>query len=229
MEKLLGGTREYLLQMTKNIFHIRALRYGEILEIDQLDLRQGETTVLVGQSGSGKTTLLKLLNHLISPSSGTILYKDKSVNEWDPIALRREVVMLGQNPLVWEGRVRENLQMGLRWAEKEMPSDQTLEEVLDLVHLDQALTADPQVFSGGEKQRLAIARAILLHPQVLLLDEPSSALDPATAQSVMTDVLAALRKEGVTVIMVTHDLTLAKERGDRVLTMAYGTILEEEA
>lgn len=199
------------------------------MEIDQLDLRQGETTVLVGQSGSGKTTLLKLLNHLISPSSGTILYKDKSLTEWDPIVLRREVVMLGQNPLVWEGRVRENLQMGLRWADKEMASDQTLEEVLDLVHLDQALTADPQVFSGGERQRLAIARALLLHPQVLLLDEPSSALDPATAQAVMTDVLAALCKEGVTVIMVTHDLTLAKERGDRLLTMAHGTILEEEA
>lgn len=198
------------------------------MAIDQLDLRQGETTVLVGQSGSGKTTLLKLLNHLISPSSGTILYKGKSVNEWDPIALRREVVMLGQNPLVWEGRVRENLQMGLRWAEKEMPSDQTLEEVLDLVHLDQALTVDPQVFSGGERQRLAIARALLLHPQVLLMDEPSSALDPTTAQAVMVDVLAALRKEGTTVIMVTHDLALAKEQGDRVLSMVNGTILEEE-
>lgn len=226
---MLAGTREYLLKVTKNIFQIRALRYGEILAIDQLDLRQGETTVLVGQSGSGKTTLLKLLNHLISPSSGTILYKDKSVVEWDPIALRREVVMVGQSPLIWEGRVRDNLQMGLRWAEKEMASDQTLEEVLDLVHLDQALTADPQVLSGGERQRLALGRALLLHPQVLLMDEPSSALDPATAQAVMVDVLAALRKEGTTVIMVTHDLALAKERGDRVLTMVDGAICEEEA
>lgn len=146
---------------------------------------QGNIICLFGESGSGKTTLLKMLNGMLTPQSGKILYKDQLITELDPIDLRKEVVMLGQDPIVFEGTVRDNLLIGLEFAEKEPVEDGVLVDLMEQLYLTKKLDEDASELSGGEKQRIAFGRVILMNAEVYLLDEPTSALDEETETAVM--------------------------------------------
>src|SRR5699024_6756973 len=139
----------------------------------------------VGQSGSGKSTLLRLLNNLISPDAGKIHYQDESLHKIDPVLLRRKITMVAQTPVIFDGTVRDNLLIGLRFSEKEPVTDQIMVRMLKTMKLDKKLETDAADLSGGEKQRLALARVMLLDAEVFLLDEPSSALDDTTAKEVI--------------------------------------------
>lgn len=207
------------------MFELKNIQYKNILRLEELNFEKGKITILTGESGSGKTTLLKLLNHLISPDQGTVLYKGKDVREMDPVLLRREVVMLQQMPAIFPGTVRDNLVLGLKFSEKHIPDNHTLEEALHTVHLEKNLDETSENLSGGEKQRLALARVLLMDAEVYLLDEPSSALDDETADEVISSFIQHGKQKQKTMVMVTHSKRIAERYGDQNIRLAeYNTM-----
>lgn len=206
------------------MFEIKGLKYKNILDIEYLNIPDKKITCIVGESGSGKTTLLRHLNNLISPDSGQILYKGMDIENMNPINLRRQVIMAPQTPVVFDGNVRYNLTIGLMFSEKPMVNDDVLKRWMDLVHLNKGLDENTDKFSGGEKQRLCLARILVLEPEVLLLDEPSSALDEDTEHLVVNNIVTYAKDAGKTVVMVTHSKSVAQRYGDVVVTVDKGRI-----
>lgn len=199
------------------MFQLQNVKYKHILHIPALPIREKKVTCIIGESGSGKTSLLTLLNDIHSPDCGSILYQGKPLSSYDPIMLRREIVMLGQTPPIFEGSVRDNLLIGLRFCEQEEKDDKELHLALSHVQLDKKLDEEADALSGGEKQRLALARLSLMNPNVYLLDEPTSALDEQTARSVMHQFLENAKLLQKTVIMITHSRTLVQEEADDII------------
>ena len=160
-----------------------------------------------------------MLNDLQSPTSGTIEYNGKLISDYHPIQLRRDVVMLGQTPPIFDGTVKDNLLMGLRLSEKPFPNDDALRSALQTVSLDKQLEDSASSLSGGEKQRLAFARIVLMDPPVYLLDEPTSALDSDTERHVMKQFTELARKKK-TIIFITHSQQLPKEVADDIIEIS---------
>ncbi|WP_213698223.1 ATP-binding cassette domain-containing protein [Acetomicrobium sp.] len=209
-------------------FQLEKVKYKNILKIDKLQIPESKITCIIGESGSGKTTLLRLLNNLISPDEGSIFYKGRNIEDIDPIQLRREVVMLPQNPTVFSGSVKDNLLIGLEFAEKDEAGDKVLSEILRLAQMDKPLSAIASDLSGGEKQRLALARIMLLEPEVILLDEPTSALDEGTEEKVIESVVEFAKRKTGTLIMVVHSKNIAQRFADVVVTIQGGGVVAEE-
>jgi len=209
-------------------FQLEQVKYKDILKIDKLQIPEAKITCIIGESGSGKTTLLRLLNNLISPDEGSIFYKGRNIEDIDPIQLRREVVMLPQNPTVFSGSVKDNLLIGLEFAGKDEAGDEVLSEVLSMAQLDKALSAIASELSGGEKQRLALARIMLLEPEVILLDEPTSALDEGTEERVIESVVEFAKRKAGTLIMVVHSKSIAQRFADVAVTIQGGEVVAEE-
>lgn len=210
------------------VFRLENVTYKDILHIDDLTITNGKVTCIVGKSGSGKTTLTKLLNGLISPDKGGIYFKNQSLIEWDLVELRREVTMLQQTPSIYEGTIRDNLQIGRHFAGGTEATRGEMEKALKVVHLDKDLAEDTADLSGGEKQRLALARVLLLDPHVLILDEPTSALDEDTAFNILENVLKVSKEKGQTIIMITHDGKLVQTFSDEVIEMMDGNAKKKE-
>jgi putative ABC transport system ATP-binding protein len=209
------------------MFKIKDLKYKNILNIKYLVIPEHKVNCIVGQSGSGKTTLMRMLNKLISPDAGTILFEGNDLSNINSVELRRKVVMLPQTPILFDGSIRENLQIGLRFAEKNEATEAVMLEVLKLVHLNKSLDENADKLSGGEKQRLSLGRVILLNPDVFLLDEPSSALDEDTEQLIIRAVVEYSKKNNKTVIMVTHSKKVASTFADNIIEIKSGQVMEE--
>lgn len=205
------------------LFEIRGLKFKDILNIEKLNIPENKITCIVGESGSGKTTLLRHLNGLVSADSGSIYFKHKDINDLDTIELRRRVVMLSQNPAIFPGNIKDNLVIGLSFSEKPMAQDEKLKEILKLVHLDKKLEENAEKLSGGEKQRLALGRILLMEPEVLLLDEPSSALDEDTEKLVIEKVVEYSKNKKKSLVMVTHSKNIANTYGEYIIEVKKGT------
>ncbi|QSX09441.1 ATP-binding cassette domain-containing protein [Alkalibacter rhizosphaerae] len=210
------------------MFELKHVTYRNILDIPELRLEKGKITSILGESGSGKTTLLRLLNKMISCNSGEIRYDDQPLQNIPSIELRSNVVMLPQQPVIFSGTVRDNLLIGLKFARKDLVDDDTLGQILQMVHLNKGLEEDGDKLSGGEKQRLALGRVILLDPEVYLLDEPSSALDEETEKIIIEELVAHSRKNHKTLIMVTHSRGIAEKYSDAIVRIHDGKIVERE-
>lgn len=210
------------------MFLIENIKYKNIIHIDRLAIEKNKTTCIVGESGSGKTTLLKMLNKIISPDSGEIYLDGKNLKEIDSVKLRRKVVMLPQSPAIFNGNIRENLNMGLIFSERPAASDRELEEVLKAVKLDKNINDSPNKLSGGEKQRVALGRILLMNTDVLLLDEPSSALDDETERVIIEGLVEHSRKNKKTLIMVTHSKQVAEKYSDVIVEVRNGKIYRRE-
>lgn len=191
------------------IFRLENIRYKGILKIDDLRISACMVTCLTGESGAGKTSLLRLLNRMDDPDSGSIYYQDRLLDEFNPIELRRKVTMLSQAPFTLPGTIEENLQIGSidRTGKKDKAE---LVKALETVQLQKSLDEGAENLSGGEKQRLALARLLLLKPEMYLLDEPTSALDEEAELTVMSRFLEEVKREKGTVIMITHSKQLAE-------------------
>jgi len=176
-------------------------------------------TAIVGPSGAGKSTLLRLLNRLADPDEGTIAYRGRSLAEYDPLALRREVSLVPQLPALLEGTVASNLEYAAGLAGTELD----LERCLRLAGLDPEFAGrDVGKLSVGEQQRAMLARALIQEPAVLLLDEPTSALDHA-ARDAIEATLAQLRKElEISLVLVSHEPEQARRLGDWVVRIEAG-------
>lgn len=209
------------------MFKLDKVKFKNILNIESLKLDKNKITAIKGSSGGGKTTFLKLLNNMISPEKGKITYKDKNIKDFDPALLRREVMMLPQNPQIFRGTIRNNFEKAELIQGGNLSSAKIYNQLLTQVALTNNLNEQANNLSGGEKQRLALARIILLEPQVLLLDEPSSALDQKTESKIIQMIVDYIKKNNRTLIMVTHSLQLAKKFADRIIEIEKGEIISK--
>ncbi|WP_430785701.1 ABC transporter ATP-binding protein [Virgibacillus flavescens] len=200
-------------------FIIKNLKVETIIAISELTIPSQEVTCIVGQSGSGKSTFMRLLNNLDNPDEGEIFFQNENIQSLDPIELRRNVTMVPQSPVIYEGTVKENLLVGLKFSENEAASDAELENSLQLMRLNKGLDTVAKDLSGGEKQRLALARGLLMSAEVYLLDEPSSSLDDETASDVIKAFMKRTKELNKTVIMVTHDKKLAEQISENIIYM----------
>ncbi len=207
------------------MFKLKDIKFKNILDIQSLTIPNGKITSIVGSSGSGKTTLLRHLNKLISPSSGSIFYFNTPLTEIDSVELRRKVVMLSQNPVIFTGTVKDNLLCGLGFSEKTFPQDNKLKEILEIVELNKPLEENAEILSGGEKQRLALGRVILMNPEVFLLDEPSSALDEETENLMVAKLASYIKANNKTLVMVTHSKTIALRFSDNIIEISGGKVV----
>lgn len=210
---------------------------NEILKGIDLQIKRGETTIVIGPSGSGKTTLLRCMNLLELPNIGSISVGDselkfgenKNPTEKQILTLRRKTGMVFQGfHLFPHKNVSENIMEGLvtvlKQSKKEA-SDKAL-RLLEKVGLSEKFDSYPHELSGGQQQRVAIARAMAIEPLVLLFDEPTSALDPELAAEVLK-VMKQLSLEGMTMVVVTHNMSFAKEVGDNIIFMDNGLIIDK--
>jgi len=208
------------------LFELRdvSLTRGErrVLDSVDADVPVGATAI-VGPSGAGKSTLLRLLDRLADPDAGTISYRGRLLDSYDPLALRREVALVPQLPALLEGTVESNLAFAARLAGK----DADAERCLRLAGLDPDFAGrDVSKLSVGERQRAMLARALAQEPAVLLLDEPTSALDHA-ARDAVEATLARLRRElEISVVLVSHDPEQARRLGEWVVRMEEGRVTE---
>ncbi len=206
--------------------------FGDHLVLDDISehVSPGENVVIIGPSGSGKSTFLRCLNLLEQPTAGTITFAGTEIT--DPKvnidAMRRQMGMVFQHFNLFPNMtVRKNITLApvqtklMSQAEAEAEAD----KLLARVGLADRGDSYPSALSGGQKQRIAIVRSLAMHPKVMLFDEPTSALDPEMVGEVL-DVMKELAHEGMTMVVVTHEMGFAREVGDRVLFMADGKIAE---
>ena len=203
----------------------------EVLKDINLDINEGEVVCIIGPSGSGKSTFLRCINQLERPTGGTVQYEGKNLldKNCDIRKFREEVGMVFQKFNLFPLRtVAQNVMMApilTKHMNKEEAHAKAL-ELLDKVGLKDKADVYPSTLSGGQQQRVAIARALAMEPKALLFDEPTSALDPELVGDVL-DVMKSLAKEGMTMIVVTHEMGFARDVADRVIFMADGYVVEE--
>lgn len=202
-----------------SLFRVESLKVNGILEMDKLEIQANKIICIIGKSGSGKSTFLRLLNHLDSPDQGKILYHGEDISSMDPINLRRKITMVPQTPVIFPGSIKENLLIGQKFSGIELADDAYLKKVLNRISLHKSLETPAEDLSGGEKQRLSLARTMLLDAEVFLLDEPSSALDRATADDVVGAFIDFIKAENKSMLMITHDLEIANRIADETIDM----------
>mgnify|MGYP002744323021 CR=1 FL=1 len=208
-------------------------KYGEleVLKGISTEIKEGEVISIIGPSGSGKSTFLRCINRLEEPTSGEIKINNKNILERkaDINKIREEVGMVFQHFNLYPHKtVLENITLGpIRL--KKMPkaeAEKLAIELLEKVGLADKKDVYPNKLSGGQKQRVAIARALAMNPKVILFDEPTSALDPEMVREVL-DVMLELARDGMTMVIVTHEMQFARAVADRVIFMDNGNIAEQ--
>ncbi|XP_051115634.1 ABC transporter I family member 17 isoform X2 [Andrographis paniculata] len=224
---------EHLLNVRKDDpkVEVRGLtRRGDkgerILKEVNADIGRGVIVGVIGPSGSGKSTFLRALNRLWEPDRGTVFLDGVDICDMDVLTLRRQVGMLFQIPVLFQGTVADNVRYGPQLHGKKL-SDEEVYKLLSLADLDSSFASKSGAeLSVGQAQRVALARALANEPQVLLLDEPTSALDPISTQNV-EDVLVKLKKDkGMTIVMVSHSIKQIQRIADVVCLLVDGQILE---
>ncbi|MBC3168985.1 amino acid ABC transporter ATP-binding protein [Staphylococcus epidermidis] len=203
---------------------------NEVLRDINLTVEKGEVVAIIGPSGSGKSTLLRCMNLLDVPSKGKVIFEDNELTQHNVQLdnLRQKMGMVFQNfNLFPHKKVIENVMLAPLLLHKDS-KDQLKEKALYLlekVGLKDKADSYPNQLSGGQKQRVAIARALAMEPDVMLFDEPTSALDPEVVGDVLK-VMRQLANEGMTMVIVTHEMNFAKEISDKVVFMADGVVVE---
>lgn len=220
--------------MSETIISIKGLKksFGsnEVLKDINFSVKKGDVTCIIGSSGSGKSTMLRCINLLEEPTGGEIIYKGQNILETKNIpAYRAKVEMVFQSFNLFNNMtVLKNCMIGLRKVlklDKETAKKEAM-FYLDKVGMAPYINAKPKQLSGGQKQRVAIARALAMKPDVILFDEPTSALDPQMVGEVL-EVIKNIAKEGLTMIVVTHEMAFARDVSNHVVFMHDGVICEE--
>jgi tungstate transport system ATP-binding protein len=202
---------------------------AEILKDISLSLNRGEVFALIGPTGSGKTTLMKLIDLLTKPSSGSIYFDEVDVSdaESDRLAARRRMSLVQQKPIMFSMNVYDNVAAGLKWRGIAKNSiRQKVERALDLVDMADYAHRDAKTLSGGETQRIALARALVVEPELLLLDEPTANLDPNSASKIEEVIEHVIMEHKISVFMTTHDMVQGQRLSDKVGVLIDGEMLQ---
>ena len=186
-------------------------------------VQKGEVLAVVGPSGSGKSSFLRLLNRLDEPTSGTVYLEGTDYRQLPPRELRQRVGLVTQTPYLFPGTIADNLRFGPRQQGKDLP-DETIPFLLDQVGLADRAKSDVVNLSGGEAQRVSLARAIANSPTVLLMDEPTSALDEEAKEEVEALILQIVQQNALTCVIVSHDLAQAARVASRVMIITAGRL-----
>jgi len=218
-----------LLRQTEPLFRVESLRFAydadAVLDLADLEIRNAAVAVLIGPNGSGKTTLMKLLNGLLPVAGGRILYRGRPLAAQTIPRLRRESVLVHQDPYLFDGSVYGNVSYGLKV--RHIPNNQArkaVAEALQRVGLDGFEHRKARALSGGERQRVAIARALVLDPKVLFLDEPTANVDADTIE-LLEGLVLRLNEGGTTVIISTHHPAFAYRLGTQLIFMEEGRLV----
>ncbi len=194
-----------------------------ILKNISVSIEQGDFISIVGPSGSGKSTFLKLCSHLISPTNGNIVFKGKNFTDYSPTELRKNIAYCFQTPYLFGDKVIENI--NFPFSIRNVKLDQKkVSELFSMFHMaEDYLNKDVRNLSGGEKQRIALIRSLIFMPEILLLDEITSALDMENTK-IVENVIDSLNKEGVTILWITHNPEQSRKYANKVLTIESGEI-----
>lgn len=207
---------------------------NEVLKGVNLKVEKGNVVVLLGVSGSGKTTLLRCINFLERADEGEIIFDDfhknvKDITKRDILMLRKKTAFVFQNYNLFQNKTAlHNVMEGLTVARKvpKKEAEEIAKQVLDQVGLSDRYDYYPAQLSGGQQQRVGIARAVAVNPEIILFDEPTSALDPELVGEVL-NVMVQLAKQGTTMVVVTHEMSFAREVANHVIFMDQGVVVEE--
>lgn len=218
------STKEIPILSFQNVHY--SIRDTHILKNISGSFYVGKITTLVGPSGSGKTTLLKLCNALISPTSGTITYKDQPIHSYEPTILRREIGMAIQNAPMIPGIVFNNLALPRELKGEKLSKEEAVHYLEDVGLNESFLNRKIDDLSGGQRQRVSIARTLVNRSNILLLDEITSALDRTSRGEVEELIMKLNREYGVTIIWITHNIEQALSIGDDVWVLVNGELIE---
>ena len=225
------------IENTEPVISIKGLHksFGskEILKAIDLDIFKGENVAVLGRSGAGKSVLIKIMVGLLPPDKGSVKIFGKEVNRLSGKKLDELRLRIGfsfQSSALYDSmNVRKNLEFPLVMNKKDLSKeeiDKAVEEVLDAVGLKNKINEMPADLSGGQRKRIGIARTLILKPEIMLYDEPTSGLDPITSEEINKLIIDVQKKYNTTSIIITHDLTCAKETGDKVAMLFEGKFLK---
>ncbi len=203
------------------MFLLQNVKYKNILTVEELQLGEKAITSISGPSGGGKTTLLRLLNNIISPDQGKIFYQERNLEEYEPLELRRRVMMLPQNPILYGDSIRESFLKAQEFSGNEVSLTEA-EEMLEHLHLEKKLEDTTEELSGGERQRIALACLLLISPETMLLDEPTASLDSSNERDIVHFLAEFARSRGKKMIMVTHAPEVAASVADQEVIIEDG-------
>ena len=195
----------------------------DVLYIESLDIARGETLTVVGPNGAGKSTLLLALARLLEPAGGEINFAGKSLKDWNELEYRRKISFVFQSPLLMDMTVEQNVALGLKF--RGTPKEETRARVGQWIRrlgIESLAKRRAGQLSGGEAQRVSLARAFVLEPELLLLDEPFSSLDPPTRARMLDDLSALMAQDHRTAVFVTHNLNEAAKMSQRVAVIVGG-------
>ena len=196
-----------------------------VLDIASLDIKRGETLAIVGPNGAGKSTLLLALAHLLPTTRGEILFNGKPLRQWDELEYRRKISFVFQSPLLLDMTVEQNIALGLKFrgVSKAETQDRVGRRIKQL-GIESLSKRRAGQLSGGEAQRVSLARAFVLEPELLLLDEPFAALDPPTRKKLIEDLSTLLAEDHRMAVFVTHNLNEAAKLSHRIAVIINGMV-----
>lgn len=195
-----------------------------VVKIDDLSVRQGELLAILGPNGAGKSTLLRILHALEPPDRGEVRFGGERLSYPAPLELRRKISMVFQRPVLFNGRVRDNVTYGLKLRGK--VDEGKVDQIMTRLGLMELAEANVRTLSGGEVQRVALARSLVLEPDLLLLDEPTANLDPSNAALIETIINEIRGKRKSTILLVSHNVSQALRLADRTLVIFSGECIE---
>jgi len=203
----------------ETLFSWQNLQFLDLIRYPDGSVPAGGVTFITGESGTGKSTLLKILNRSVSPSGGSVQYRQRPLEEYPVLMLRREVSLVAQNAYVFPGTIRDNFREFHGLRELPAPDDRTIRRFLEICRLDLSPDHLPDHLSGGERHRLYMALFLSFTPRVLLLDEPTAALDPANSRGILEGISRYARSSGMSLVVVSHELELAGEFAGHILDL----------
>jgi len=202
------------------LFELRSVNYQDILTFPDMTIPKGRATFICGESGSGKSTLLKLLNGVLSPSGGEIFYLNKTLEDYDPILLRREILLVGQSVYLFDKSIKDNFNEYYAYRDMDIINEEEIKKYLGICSVNLPLEGMCHMLSGGERQRVFIAINLSYRPKVLMMDEPTSALDDKNANILMENIKAHCQANDMTLIVVSHDKAIAEKYADSIITLS---------